>query len=385
MEYTGERFIPDNDGIEIEAEHIHRYKAISSSLKNMKVLDAGCGTGYGSLLMSQYALNVTGIDISDETIEWCNSHYEAQKNLNFIQASLDSLPFNDSEFDCIVIFEVIEHVNKEIQNSFLKEAKRVLKPNGILIISTPNKSVYTDKSGYHNPFHISEFYIDDFKSFLKQEFKNVKLYNQSLYLVSSISDEAMKERRVRVIQNSSIDTEGKYMIALCSNGENPASYIDLSSVYKYDSSFSINMSSLYASSKEGNYSQDHKQSTVLVTDEDNRFSVTFDISHLPDPSHFRFDPVENCFCICNIDEVLTDGEVKSIVPLNALKYQKRGFLFMNIDPQFEIRGEFNQATFITITGYFKVMTPVEISEIVDDIYQQMIQTIKKNNSIPPQG
>lgn len=375
MEYTGERFIPDNDGLEIEAEHVHRYKAISSCLKNMNVLDAGCGTGYGSLLMSQNALSVTGIDISHETVEWCNEHYSAQQNLKFIQASLDSLPFNDSEFDCIVIFEVIEHVDKNIQNMFLKEAKRVLKPSGTLIISTPNKSIYTDKSGYHNPYHISEFYLDDFKNYLKQEFEIVKLYNQSLYLVSSITDEAMNERRLRIIQNSSIDVNGKYMIAVCANDSGAISPFDLGSVYKYDSSLSINMSSLYASSKEGFYSQELKQSTALITEENNKFSVTFDISKVSKNRQFRFDPVEDCFCLCNIDEVLTDGNIESILPLNALKYYKKGFLFMNIDPQFEIKGTFEHATYLTIKGYFKIMTQVEISEIVDDIYKQMIAAV----------
>ncbi|MBT2291540.1 class I SAM-dependent methyltransferase [Paenibacillus albidus] len=383
MEYTGERFIPDNDGLEIEAEHVHRYKAISSCLKNMNVLDAGCGTGYGSLLMSQYAQNVTGIDISHESVQWCNEHYSAQENLQFIQASLDNLPFNDSEFDCLVIFEVIEHVDKDIQNRFLKEARRVLKPNGTLIISTPNKSVYTDKSGYHNPYHISEFYLDDFKSFLEQEFKIVKLYNQSLYLVSSITDEAMNERRVRIIKNSNIDADGKYMIALCSNENGAISPFDLGSVYKYDSSLSINMSSLYASSNQNVYSQEHKQSTALVTEENNKFSVNFDISKISEPSQFRFDPVENCFCLCNIEEVLTDGIVESVLPLNALKYYKKGFLFMNIDPQFEIKGNFEHATYLTLKGYFKIMTQVEISEIVDDIYKQMIAAVgdNGNNSI----
>lgn len=380
MKYTGERFIPDNDGLEIEAEHVHRYKAIANSLKNMNVLDAGCGTGYGSLFMSQFAKKVTGIDVSLESVEWCNEHYAAQENLEFIQASLESLPFNDAEFDCIVIFEVIEHVDKNIQNMFLKEAKRVLKPDGTLIMSTPNKSVYTDKSGYLNPYHISEFYLDDFKIYLKQEFKIVKLYNQSLYVVSNIGDEALNERRVRIIQNSSIDTDGKYMIAVCSNEIGASSHFDLSSVYKYDSSISISMASLYNGINGSSYSQAHKQSTTLTTEESNKFSVNFDISQVPETGQFRFDPIENCFCVCNIEEVLTDGKIESVVPLNALKYYKKGFLFMNIDPQFEIKGNFSNATYLTIKGYFKIMTQVEISEIVDDIYKQMIEATNNSNS-----
>lgn len=380
MKYTGERFIPDNDGLEIEAEHVHRYRAIASCLKNMKVLDAGCGTGYGSLLLSQFAKEVVGVDISLESIEWCKDHYSAQENLTFIQSSLESLPFNDAEFDCIVILEVIEHVDENIQKKFLKEAKRILKSNGTLVISTPNKAIYTDKSGYRNPYHISEFYLDDFKTYLKQEFKNVKLYNQSLYAVSSITDESLQERRARIIQNSNIDVDGKYMIAICSNESGAISPFDLTSVYKYDAQMSVNMSSLYSSENGDFYSQDHKQSKTLVTEENNTFSVTFDISHDSKSDRFRFDPIENCFCVCNIDEVITDGEVASITPLNALKYYKKGFLFMNVDPQFEINGDFKQATYLTLKGYFKIMTQVEISEIVDDIYKRMMEAIDKSNN-----
>lgn len=375
MEYTGERFIPDSDGLEIEAEHVHRYKAISNCIKKMNVLDAGCGTGYGSFLMSQYAESVTGMDISSESIEWCNDHYTSQHNLNFIQGSLDVLPFEDSKFDCIVIFEVIEHVDKYIQDQFLKEAKRVLKSNGVLVMSTPNKTIYTDKSGYHNPFHISEFYLNEYKDYLNREFGIVKLFNQSLYLVSSIRDEDMNERRVRIIQNPDIEVEGKYMIAVCSNEKSALTPFDLSSIYKYDSTLSINMASLYVGNKDNIYSEDSKQNLALNSEKDNTFFVNFELSGNTECTKFRFDPVENCFCICNIDEILTDGDVESILPLNALKYYKKGFLFMNIDPQFEIKGNFNNATYLTIKGYFKIMTQVEISEIVNDIYAQMIEAV----------
>ncbi|MEK3675532.1 class I SAM-dependent methyltransferase [Paenibacillus sp. FSL R10-2771] len=373
MKYTGERFIPDNDGLEIEAEHVHRYKAITSGLKNLKVLDAGCGTGYGSLFMSQYAKEVIGIDISQETITWCEEHYSDQKNLKFLQASLENLPFSDSEFDCIVIFEVIEHVDAQIQNMFLKEAKRILKPDGILIMSTPNRSIYTDKSGYTNPYHIAEFYINDFKEYLNQEFLYTKLYNQSLHVISNISDEAFNERRTRIFHNASLDNDGKYMIALCSNKKGAISPFDLGSIYKYDSALGINMASLYSSLEENLYSQDLRQTKLLTTEGDNTFSLSFDISQIAKSGQFRFDPIENCFCICNVEEVLSDGEIESVTPLNALKYHKKGFLFMNIDPQFEIKGKFDQATFITLKGYFKIMTQVEISEIVDEIYKQLVE------------
>ncbi|WP_017815611.1 class I SAM-dependent methyltransferase [Paenibacillus shenyangensis] len=377
MDYTGERFIPNNDGLEIEAEHMHRYSSIAESLKGMRVLDAGCGTGYGSFLISQFAKKVVGIDISQEAVDWCNKNYASQKNLEFIQGSLEAIPFDREEFDCVVSFEVIEHVDPSIQRTFLGEARRVLKKNGVLIISTPNKLVYTDKSGYHNPFHIHEFYEDEFKQFLNQEFLVTKFYNQSLYTVSSIYEDHHTTAGVKMFQHSSLDSAGKYMIALCSNTNKVIPTIKLDSVYKFDNPGGIHFSSLYVGTDNKEYSQAQKETGVLLNQEDNRFSITFDLSAYEHISKFRFDPVEDNFCICSIEEVLTDGTVESTSPLNALNYHKQGFLFMNIDPQFEINGDFANASYITIKGYFKILSQSEISEFVDYFYKKMIEATEK--------
>ncbi|WPP42079.1 class I SAM-dependent methyltransferase [Paenibacillus hunanensis] len=377
MDYTGERFIPNNDGLEIEAEHMHRYNSIAESLKGMRVLDAGCGTGYGSFLISQFAKKVIGIDISQEAVDWCNKNYASQKNLEFTQGSLEAIPFDSEEFDCVVSFEVIEHVDSNIQRAFLREARRVLKKNGVLIISTPNKLIYTDKSGYHNPFHIHEFYEDEFKQFLSQEFAVTKLYSQSLYTVSSIYGDIKKNDNVKMFQHSSLDSSGKYMIALCSNTNKIIPSIKLDSVYKFDNPGGIHFSSLYVGTENNDYSQSQKETAVLLNHADNKFSITFDLSAYSQISKFRFDPVEDNFCICNIEEILTDGKLESTAPLNALKYHKQGFLFMNIDPQFEIAGDFSNATYITIQGYFKILSQSEISEFVDYFYQKMIEATEK--------
>jgi len=380
MEYTGERFIPNNDGVEIEAEHVHRYKCISNFVHNMWVLDAGCGTGYGSLMLAQSAEKVTGIDISDEAIEWCQNHYGTQHNLNYIQSSLAGLPFPNDTFDCIVCFEVIEHVDKETQIVFLKEAKRVLKQNGVLIVSTPNKAIYTDSSGYHNPFHISEFYPDEFREYLNKEFVAVNVYDQTLYMVSAITGGRNGEG-ANLIKNSNIDSSEKYMIAVCGNNRETVESIDLNSVYKFDTPAGVNISTLYVGLPEGMYSQHYKKNAVLTTESDNQFSITFDISQNNKANRFRFDPIENYFCLCGINEVNTDGQFESVLPLNAFEYYKVGFVFLNIDPQFEIVGEFSDASFITISGYFKRLTQVEISEFLDEIYTKMMKELADKDAL----
>lgn len=378
MKYTGERYIPNYDGVEIEAEHVHRYKVVAKNVENLRVLDAGCGTGYGSFILSQTASNVVGVDISDETITWCQEQYGAPKNLSFIQASLEKLPFANAEFDCIINLEVIEHVDEEVQNAFLKEAKRVLKPSGFLIISTPNKTMYTDKSGYHNPFHIHEFYPEEFRAFLSNEFGNISIYNQSLFMVSSILDESNQDLNVQMLKNKDLDDTEKYMIAVCSNSKDTLTTVNLNSAYKYDNPIGTSIATLYGAEKDNIYTQKGMQNAVMKVQEDNQFTITFDISQFTDPKSFRFDPIENQFCICSIQEVLTDGVVESSLPLNASEYYRTGFVFMNIDPQFEIKGEFTNATFITISGYFKLLNQVELGEFINGFYNRMTAKNKNN-------
>ena len=171
IEFTGERFVPGKALGQIEVEHLHRYQAVLEIIRNKKVLDAACGTGYGSALMSSVAQNVTGIDISGDTISHNQKIYADIKNLEFIEASIAELPFPDKSFDVIVSFETIEHVNEELQNSFLREIQRCLKDDGILIMSSPDKRTYTDLTGLTNEFHVKEFYYDEFLNFLEKAFK----------------------------------------------------------------------------------------------------------------------------------------------------------------------------------------------------------------------
>ncbi|MFC1656449.1 class I SAM-dependent methyltransferase [Patescibacteria group bacterium] len=146
---------------------LHRYKWVNKFTKNKIILDAGCGSGYGTdMLISGGAKKVYGVDINSKSIEFCKKHY-SQKNLVFSEGDLEKLKFPDKFFDCVVAFEVIEHV----QNcpKALAEFYRILKPGGVLVFSTPNKKIYspgTKKPFY--PFHYQEFYLEDIKTLLKK-------------------------------------------------------------------------------------------------------------------------------------------------------------------------------------------------------------------------
>lgn len=219
MEFTGERFVPDlTTDSQMTTEHLQRYHSIKEIAKDKIVLDAACGEGYGAHILSQSAKIVYGIDISEEAIKHAKTKYK-NKNLNFINGSIKHLLLEDDSIDVVVSFETIEHVDEKIQIRFLKEIKRVLKREGILIISTPNQYVYSDLTNYKNEYHIKEFYEEEFHDLLNQYFQYINLYSQSFQVASFIkSDQKSNKRSINVIElQQQLPIQGKYIIAICSD------------------------------------------------------------------------------------------------------------------------------------------------------------------------
>ena len=176
MEFTGERYVPSEEG-QIKYEHIHRYALCLPFVANKAVLDLASGEGYGASLLADVATSVTGVDISQETVEHARHQYYRQ-NLRFLVGSCDKVPLPDASVDVVTSFETIEHHDKH--EEMLQEIKRVLKPDGILIISSPNRLTYSDEPDYSNPFHIRELYYDELTSLLGRYFKHQRLYGQRL-------------------------------------------------------------------------------------------------------------------------------------------------------------------------------------------------------------
>ncbi len=176
LDFTGERFTPECVR-EIWYEHYHRYAFAKNLVKEKKVLDAACGEGYGSNLLSEYAVNVTGLDIDNSSIEHAKNKYK-QRNLSFIEGSCSQLPFEDDSFDVVVSFETLEHLSE--QKQMLEEFKRVLNKGGILIISTPDKKHYSDATGFVNEHHVKELYKQEFKSLLDEHWQQQTWYAQAM-------------------------------------------------------------------------------------------------------------------------------------------------------------------------------------------------------------
>ncbi|WP_395374404.1 methyltransferase domain-containing protein [Marinicella sp. W31] len=182
LEFTGERFTPECQR-EIWYEHMHRYAMLEPVIKGKTVLDAACGEGYGSHMLSQWADSVVGVDIDEQAITHAHKRYQID-NLEFKQSDVLQLPFADDHFDVVVSFETLEHLAEH--EALLTEFKRVLKSDGCLIISTPDKAEYSDKTGFDNAYHVKELYQHEFKDLLDQFFPEQQWFGQKLAFFSSL-------------------------------------------------------------------------------------------------------------------------------------------------------------------------------------------------------
>lgn len=218
--FTGERFIPGAGDEKLGIEHYQRYQSVLELVRGKVVLDAACGEGYGSALMASVAERVTGLDIDPGTVARARESYGGQANLCFLQGSIAALPLEDGSVDAVISFETIEHVAQELQRRFLEEIARVLRAGGFLVMSTPNREVYSDRYGYQNEFHVKEFYREEFIAFLGQKFRFVKLYGQNFRVVSLISDGTEGAVTCHGFRQEDAGEE-KYMIAVASDAEVP--------------------------------------------------------------------------------------------------------------------------------------------------------------------
>ncbi len=182
LAFTGERYVPEISG-NIQIEHMHRYVYSLALAKGKRVLDIASGEGYGSALLASQAALVVGVDIAEDAVSHARKKYQLP-NLEFRLGSCSKIPLADASVDLVVSFETIEHHDEHEQ--MLAEIKRVLKPAGLVIISSPDKAIYTDKPDYHNPFHVKELYRDEFESLFRAHFKNVIALGQKVMFGSGI-------------------------------------------------------------------------------------------------------------------------------------------------------------------------------------------------------
>lgn len=210
-----ERFEPDEaQGTLLEAEHMARYRMAQALAPGRRALDLGCGTGYGTaMLVEADAAHVTAVDIAEQAVE---ATRRRAAGATVTRADIHKLPFDDASFDLVVCLEVIEHVDG--QEAALDEIRRVMAPESVVLISSPNRGVYPPG----NPHHVHELSSAELRAALAKRFRHVALRQQSAHLATRIggSDAGPISGSSEVLQVPASGEE-PYVVALASDSPLP--------------------------------------------------------------------------------------------------------------------------------------------------------------------
>ena len=348
MESTGERFLPEMEAAYIAYEHWHRYLLASSFVKNKVVLDVASGEGYGSDLLASYAASVVGVDIEPEAVRHAGATYQ-RPNLRFLCGPAEEIPIPGQHlFDVVISFETLEHLCPESQRQFLTEIKRLLRPGGLLMISTPNRLIYSDRNRYQNPYHQHEFSHAEFVDLLGQFFPRVQVLSQRVYPGSFIWNmdqqaQACAEYQLAVVNGrlQPAVADGKeplYYIAVCS--QDGACIVPNSVLLDLDETAvrqaNEQKTTLFVDSGAGFRSEEAYQ---VRLENPTGFQLEFHLAGSPPPRALRWDPVEMRTCRVSLTEISWQtgaGQTHSLdlaaVTSNGTREGPAAFRFDTFDP-----------------------------------------------------
>ena len=201
----------------VYAEHVARYGFAAQFVRGLRVLDVACGTGYGGeMLLSAGAKSVVAVDYAIDSLRYAlKNRISASQAL--VVGDAESLPFEDASFDAVTSFETIEHLPDPL--GFLRELRRVLVADGVLILSTPNRLT----SDGTNPFHLREFAAEELLALLKQQFQNVRLFPQSNWIASLVGTPSSQTWRTVGAPGGESDdaARSEYLVTVSANGRLP--------------------------------------------------------------------------------------------------------------------------------------------------------------------
>ena len=190
---TGERTTP---GVVSEnywfRRHVAAYR-LAARVAGGRVVDAGCGEGYGSRILARHARRVLALDLDEPTLVRARKRYPAP---GFARSDLLRMPLDRSSVDAIVALQVLEHVTDA--EAFVQACARVLRPGGVLVLSTPNRDTFP--AGV-NPFHVREFDPGELRDLLGRSFSDARVggivHGPSLRLTERLLGEPIQHRLIR--------------------------------------------------------------------------------------------------------------------------------------------------------------------------------------------
>ncbi|QDM28179.1 methyltransferase domain-containing protein [Tardiphaga sp. vice304] len=222
--FSGERLTSATSG-QVEIEHYHRYLLAREFCRGKDILDVAAGEGYGTALLAQVAVSAVGIEIDQDAVDAARAEF-VRPNLRYEQGDARKLNIPDASIDVAVSFETLEHLAE--QDTFLSELRRVLRDDGLLIISTPDRDIYSPNGTAPNPYHVLELTKIEFEALVQKYFLNCTLTSQRSLIGSVIiggeqatAVQAFERRSSDVIERSTHLLRAPYLLAFASNGELP--------------------------------------------------------------------------------------------------------------------------------------------------------------------
>jgi SAM-dependent methyltransferase len=233
LPWTGERYVPQLGG-DIAMEHLHRYLFARALAQGRDVLDVACGEGYGSAILAETARSVLGVDIAPEVVAHAAQRY-ARPNVAFQQGDCAALALPEASRDLVVSFETIEHHARH--EEMLAGFKRVLRPGGVAVISTPDKEPYDRLQEKPNEFHVRELTRAEFEALLGRYFRHVAILGQRMVYGSLLAPEAGSAPGWREASGAGLHPSSPaiYLVAIASDAplpELPASWLDGTADYQ---------------------------------------------------------------------------------------------------------------------------------------------------------
>lgn len=333
---------------------VQHYSAVAELLEGKVVLNVSCGRGYGAAILSQKAEKVIGVDVDKDAISFAMKRFR-KDNLEYHQRPIEELTVQDQSFDAVVLVETPKYGAKQTFELFLKQIIRVLKPDGLFIVSILDGEFYHEFSSREcqNLSHNCELIEDEFKKLLKKYFKFKSSFYQTINIPSAIQrggadsyveeiyrddiQPKTKQFNIRLYSNVELCNEG-VLNSMCRglHGNNVEQAFERTAHISVDTGSGFDVES-------------ELQAQCYCYD-GNNFKYYFDLSGLTNIKSVRFIPLERA-CMIKINWITSNMQEIEIHPDNAQISMGGIDIFTTIDPTYLIDGkDIGRAKYFTVSG-----------------------------------